>query len=166
MKNLTAESLKLTNHFDFQGIFISGNNGATWESYNNGIENLNITRLKMNHTNPGNLFAGTKDGGVWMTALKENATYISIIKKPDIPFYIYPNPNNGTFNIVSYSDSALKGNLKIISLLGEVIYSDNNLEIDSNSTYELNINNVIPGNYILTFKSDKLIINRKVIFIK
>ena len=101
-----------------------------------------------------------------MTSLNKVITFAPILQKPEISFNIFPNPNNGTFNIITNSDSELKGTLKIINFLGEVIYSKNNFEINSNKTYELNINNLTPGNYIITFTDDKLIINRKVIFIK
>ena len=50
------------------GVYSSDNGGITWNAYNNGLDKLKITTLKINAANPGKLYAGTLDGGVWITS--------------------------------------------------------------------------------------------------
>ncbi len=149
-----------------QGVFVSADGGTTWDSFNEGLKKSNITRLRLTDSNPRNLYAGTEDGGVWVTTLKKETTAVSILHNPEISFNIFPNPNNGTFNIITDCNSELKGNLKIINFLGEIIYLNSNVRIGSKKAYEISIDKVTPGNYVLTFTDDKLMINRKVIFVK
>jgi photosystem II stability/assembly factor-like uncharacterized protein len=52
-----------------EGVFSSNDGGLTWESYNNGLEKLSITKLAISETNANRLFAGTMSGGVWSTEL-------------------------------------------------------------------------------------------------
>ena len=149
-----------------QGVFVSEDGGSTWNSFNEGLKKSNITRLRLTDSNPRNLYAGTKDGGVWVTTLKKDASSNTILQKSKISFSIFPNPNSGRFSIITNSNTGLKGSLRITNFLGEVIYSESNLEINPNEAYELNFDNITLGSYILTFANDKLIINRQVIFIR
>jgi photosystem II stability/assembly factor-like uncharacterized protein len=149
-----------------KGVYVSEDGGSTWNSFNEGLKKSNITRLRLTDSNPRNLYAGTEDGGVWVSTLQKDVTSVTNLQKPDISVAIFPNPNNGRFSIVTNCETGFNGRLKIIDFSGEVIYKDNNIEINSNQAYELNIGNVIPGNYIINFTNDKLIINRKVIFIE
>jgi photosystem II stability/assembly factor-like uncharacterized protein len=55
-----------------QGVFVSEDGGSTWDSFNEGLKKLNITKLKLTDSNPRILYAGTEDGGVWVTLLTES----------------------------------------------------------------------------------------------
>lgn len=145
------------------GIIMSDNNGATWASFNKGLNKLNVTALRMNDSYPRNLYAGTKDGGIWMTMLKGNASFTSIFHEPKISFNIFPNPNDGNFSIIVDGNSEIKGNLKIINILGEVVYFKSNIKINPPKAYEVCIGNVPTGNYILVFTDSKISINKKVL---
>ncbi|MDF1576751.1 MAG: hypothetical protein P1P86_16315 [Bacteroidales bacterium] len=54
-----------------QGVYLSKDGGTTWSSYNQGLERRNIDRLEINQASPGSLYAGTRNGGVWITGLAE-----------------------------------------------------------------------------------------------
>lgn len=146
-----------------QGVYISEDGGDTWSSFNHGLNKSNITRLRLTDSNPRNLYAGTEDGGVWVTTLKKEVTAVPTLQEPEISFSIFPNPNSGIFSIITSSDAGLKGRLKIVNLLGEVVYSRNNIELGSNNAHEVSVGNIAPGNYILVFTNNKLTINKKVI---
>jgi photosystem II stability/assembly factor-like uncharacterized protein len=146
-----------------QGIFVSGDGGLTWENFNAGIGTLDITRLKINDSYPRNLYAGTKDEGVWKTTLQENATFVPAPHKPEITIGIFPNPNNGTFRITTNAGSELKCEMKVINLLGKVIYADDCFIVYPGSVQVVGIDNVASGNYILVFTNDKFTINKKII---
>jgi len=146
-----------------QGVFISEDGGLTWTSFNRELGTLNITRLKINDSYPRNLYAGTKDGGVWITTIQESATLAPTINQPDFTIRVFPNPNNGTFSITSNADSELRGEIKIINLLGKIVYADNSFYVSPGSDQVVNLDNVSPGNYVLVFTNDGFTINKKVI---
>ena len=105
------------------GVYSSDNGGITWNAYNNGLDKLKITTLKINAANPGKLYAGTLDGGVWITSLTgEIPSGLPVITNQKTEISILPNPNQGNFNIINESNTELKGNIKIVNLMGDVIY--------------------------------------------
>ena len=146
-----------------EGIFTSQDGGLTWESFNNGLGTLNITRLKINDSYPRNLYAGTKDGGVWVSTIQENATFVPLVIEQDININVFPNPSDGTFYITGNADSELRGELKVINLLGRVVYTERHFDIGSGTAQVVSLNGIAPGNYILMFTNNKVTINKKLI---
>ena len=75
-------------------------------------------------------------------------------------FKIYPNPNNGSFEIYMTNLSA-KTEIEILDLNGKIIYKKNTY---SNKNQNINIENICRGVYILKanqngyVKTEKLII--------
>jgi M6 family metalloprotease-like protein len=47
------------------GVYASQDGGSTWTPFNDGLENLDITKLAVSDTNTKVLYAGTSYGGVW-----------------------------------------------------------------------------------------------------
>jgi hypothetical protein len=57
------------------GVFVSPDGGDTWTSFNDGLENLSITKLAISETSPKTIYAGTAYGGVWsISIVEENDT--------------------------------------------------------------------------------------------
>ena len=73
---------------------------------------------------------------------------------------IYPNPTSGEINVSFYNYN--QSNLKIINLLGEVIYRQNISEY-GNQLLTIDLSEFSNGIYILELKNDKDIINEKII---
>ena len=73
---------------------------------------------------------------------------------------IYPNPTSGEINVSFYNYN--QSNLKIINLLGEVIYRQNFSEY-GNQLLTIDLSEFSNGIYILELKNDKDIINEKII---
>ena len=146
-----------------QGIFISEDGGSTWGSFNDGLGTLNITRLKINDSYPRNLYAGTRDGGLWVTTIKKNATFAPVSNIPDLTIDVFPNPNDGTFFIASNAESGLTGEIKVISLLGKMVYVNKQIDLGYKSAQAISLHGIAAGNYILVFTNDKLTINKKLI---
>ena len=75
-------------------------------------------------------------------------------------FEIYPNPNNGSFEI-KMSNISDKVEIEILDINGKIIYKNTS----SNKNQTINIENISSGVYILKanqngyFKTKKLIIN-------
>ena len=73
---------------------------------------------------------------------------------------IYPNPTSGEINVSFYNYN--QSYLKIINLLGEVIYRQNFSEY-GNQLLTIDLSEFSNGIYILELKNDKDIINEKII---
>jgi uncharacterized repeat protein (TIGR02543 family) len=56
------------------GVFYSDDGGMSWSALNEGLENLNITKLALSKTQPKMLYAGTAYGGVWSISLVKTYT--------------------------------------------------------------------------------------------
>ena len=145
------------------GILSSRNGGQSWESFNTGLDPSEITGLKMNDSYPVNLYAGTKDKGVWITELASQASSVPPTFKPEEQLTIYPNPNNGTFSILSGDDRELKGSLQILNLLGEVIHTENDFTVGGKNGHEIVLDHLSAGCYILMFNESRQTITRKII---
>ena len=77
-----------------QVIFLSTNNGASWEDVSNGlIGSDNVISYKWRHN-----FAGVAGGGVWKRPLTEMVG-INNIKIESSELHIYPNPVNSLLAI-------------------------------------------------------------------
>ena len=55
------------------GVYVSEDGGSIWTPLNEGLGNLNITKLAISETEPKTLYAGTAYGGVWSLILEEPA---------------------------------------------------------------------------------------------
>jgi len=51
------------------GVFVSEDEGTTWNPFNEGLGNLSITTLAISASQPRTLYAGTGYGGVWKSPL-------------------------------------------------------------------------------------------------
>jgi len=79
------------------GVFVSQDGGDTWIEFNDGLENLNITKLAISNTQPKMLYAGTAYGGVWSRAFQQYTLTIASSTGGTT------NPEPGTY---SYSSGA------------------------------------------------------------
>ena len=85
------------------------------------------------------------------------------------PMVMFPNPSNGTINIVSDSDLESNTSIRLYAVNGTIVI-DNNVEITKHSQRKISANlssNLPNGVYILEFKNgdqvfrEKLIIHNK-----
>ncbi len=79
----------------------------------------------------------------------------NITEEGSADFAIYPNPNNGTFYVVNGNTDS-KVALEVIDVQGKVVYSGT-YTVAANAQQEVQLNNVVPGMYIV-----KVITNNKV----
>ena len=70
---------------------------------------------------------------------------------------------NGIFSIASNAEVELSGELKVINLLGKVVYMDRQIHMHPGSVRVITIGDMAPGHYILVFTNENLSINRKLI---
>lgn len=146
-----------------QGVFLSEDGGLTWENFNLGLGGMNITNLRINDSFPRKLYAGTKDKGIWITTLQQSSTFSREIQVQEITISVFPNPSNGIFSIASNAESGLSGEIKIINLLGKVVYANAHLDLSPGSPRLISLDNMAAGQYVLLFKSDEITLKNKLI---
>lgn len=76
---------------------------------------------------------------------------------------IYPNPNNGQFNIVALDLDQDNYSMEIRNVLGQVIYSEQLNELSGELTKQLDLSSFGKGLYFLSLKSPNSGIVRKVV---
>ena len=76
---------------------------------------------------------------------------------------IYPNPNNGTFNILSRTDLPGKSHVEIYNLHGQVIYQKVLPAMLKNSSVRINPGDLSSGIYVMKITGDQFVISRKLL---
>lgn len=59
------------------GVFKSVDEGVNWEPFNNKLGVMEISGLKVSHSEPIILYAGTKNGGIWSISIEEDVLIIT-----------------------------------------------------------------------------------------
>ena len=77
----------------YNGVFRGMDNGMTWESYNDGLEELNINTLEVNPNNY--IFAGTNGGSMYRWLITVGVQENTEITAGHGMFFVTPNPAKG-----------------------------------------------------------------------
>ena len=64
-------------------------------------------------------------------------------------FSVFPNPNNGTFNVSFGSESQGKYTMTVTDLVGSVVYAEG-MTLNGSMIREVNLNDLSKGVYMLT----------------
>lgn len=79
-------------------------------------------------------------------------------------FTISPNPSNGVFNLKMDGFETLKmKNLEICNVLGERVYFSDNFQIDTSSTFEIDLTTQPKGIYFICLTTEKGITTQKLV---
>ncbi|OFY87429.1 MAG: hypothetical protein A3F72_04320 [Bacteroidetes bacterium RIFCSPLOWO2_12_FULL_35_15] len=76
---------------------------------------------------------------------------------------IFPNPNNGVFNINYTSDSGNNFTVNIINMIGEVVFTREYSKANFASLFAIDISNIINGVYQVEIKNENNILKSRVI---
>jgi hypothetical protein len=72
--------------------------------------------------------------------------------KNETQFTIFPNPNNGSFNIEINNAKEKNYQLEIFNSLGEIIYSENSFTKNNSIVKQIQLENVAKGIYFIQIK--------------
>jgi len=76
---------------------------------------------------------------------------------------VYPNPSNEIFNIKFNIDRLQNLNIKIINVLGKVVYTEDKQQFIGEYTKQISLDNYGKGVYFLEIETDNGIVNKKLI---
>jgi photosystem II stability/assembly factor-like uncharacterized protein len=129
------------------GVFYRDAGANDWNSYQTGLPNVVVTELEISYNN-NKLWAATFGRGLWNTDLNATTVGISSNSNAKVFLNIYPNPNQGIFNLETNVDNY---NLNIYNMLGELVYDESNI----NSTKKLfDLSNLNNGVYFVKIVSE------------
>ena len=156
-----------TYYFGTNGVFYSSNNGETWESRDEGLENIPVVSFAFD--DEGYLFAGTYTQGVYKS--RDILTGISNVNNTPKPSFLlsqnYPNPFNQATKIdFQIADFGLII-LKIYDLLGREVKTLLKVEMPvGKHAIDFDASDLTSGIYIYQLRSGSYIANRKMILLK
>jgi photosystem II stability/assembly factor-like uncharacterized protein len=152
------------------GVYVSTNNGATWEESDEGLPNsfADIRALSMSSTT---LYAGTLFIGAWERPLTDYLTDV-ISTSDDLPqnFYLsqnYPNPFNPSTSIEFSIPQASFVELKVFDVLGNevVTLAKKNYPAGTYKT-DFNADDLPSGMYIARMTAKNFIQTKKMLLLK
>ena len=141
--------------------------GTSYMASVRGSQHPTDTSLISSTTNPNTsrYLQDNCGSGTWYTVSKAllirmNFGGLSSVVNQDnkFNFDIYPNPSSGEINIISSNTDML--NIELVNTLGQVVYVENDILLDSK---RLDLEHFDSGIYILRIKNSKTIFSRKFI---
>jgi photosystem II stability/assembly factor-like uncharacterized protein len=150
------------------GVYMSLDNGSSWQNINDGLTQTNIRALAINDSI---LFTGTSSGGIWYRPLSQLITSVensSLISPIELTLYQnYPNPFNPSTKISWQSPEGSYQTLKIYDVLGTEIATLVNEERPAGS-YEVNFNasQLSSGIYFYKLQAGSFVSTKKMLLIK
>ena len=133
------------------GIFLSIDNGSTWTQISGSPQWL----LSITVTD-SLIFVGTSNHGAWKRSLSELLKIEE--NNSNTSFIQYPNPSNGKFIINCFDKIS---SISIYNILGEIIYSDNNLSQQKNK--EIDLTKTYKGIYFVKVNNGLQVFTEKII---
>lgn len=136
------------------GVYIYNTISNSWSLFGTGLPNVVVTDLDI-QVSANKLRVGTFGRGIWQVDLLSITTDINEVENNN-NISVYPNPNNGTFNIEIKDISTLK-QVKIIDALGKEVYEN------SSKSNRYAINNISKGVYFIVITLEKNVTYKKII---
>jgi hypothetical protein len=113
------------------------------------------TMAVMFYTNGNENFEG------WTATYNTNAVGVETFSQNNLRINTYPNPVTGILNISLSSDKEEAYKIRIQNLSGQVIYTTNQDNTQSN-TFSVDMSHYVQGVYILTIETGNKLIRRKI----
>jgi hypothetical protein len=128
------------------GVYYKNATMSDWVSYNTSLPNVVVNELEISY-NDGKLWAATFGRGLWKSDLYIS-TSVSNNTIENNNINLYPNPNNGLFEI-KFNGINVKSNsisIQVTDIFGRVVYQTSNQTI-SKSPISIDLTNQSNGVY-------------------
>ena len=76
---------------------------------------------------------------------------------------VYPNPSRDIFNVSFTSESKQTIEVRLVNLVGEIIFIENLENFEGEYTHSFNLSEYSKGIYLLELDTDNGIVNKKLI---
>ena len=86
-----------------------------------------------------------------------------LLAAPVTALEVYPNPSRDIFNVSFTSEKAQTINVKVVNVIGEVVYTENLEEFTGQYTNIVDMNNQPKGVYFLEITTNTGGINKKIV---
>lgn len=83
----------------------------------------------------------------------------------DVALEVYPNPSNGIFTVNIDAANFENAELKVVDMVGKVVYSLDNMTISGEKSIDINLSNNPAGIYFVQIKNEQQNVSKK-IFLK
>ncbi len=144
------------------GVFYMDTSMTKWEPYRNDLPNVEVFDLEINYTT-GQLWAATYGRGTWKSPKHKYTpptTSINSIPLALNVIALYPNPNQGQFEITT-DNATLKETeawVKIVNMNGAIVWRGN---VSFSSNGKASITASLPkGNYVVEVISNNVVFAR------
>jgi len=146
------------------GVYYIDDSMNNWVDFNNGLPNVIVTEMEIQY-NSGKLIAGTYGRGLWKSDLYTGTGIFNNYSNTD-RLEIYPNPNNGVFDLKIESSIDQNITVKVINSLGQLVYNNSFKSNNNIVSSKIDIKNCTQGIYNVIIETNKGITSKKVIIIK
>jgi len=146
------------------GVWFKDNTMTEWEPFGDGLPNVQVTEIEVTEKFK-KVRAATYGRGIWEADTKNdliNNLSINSFSDESQSINIYPNPNNGNFN-VKYPENMELKNYSVVDIQGKILTSGSG---NSGNTLTIDISKFEPGVYILNAETNKGNFKRKIIYHK
>jgi hypothetical protein len=126
--------------------------GQTYRAQGRTFCDLNITSYRSDWTSP--MF--WTQPGVLPSKIEGESASIENLN-------VYPNPSSDIFNISFVSDKIQNLNIKIVNLIGEVVYVEGLEKFVGEYTKQVNLNSFTKGVYFLEITTNDGVVNKKIV---
>jgi photosystem II stability/assembly factor-like uncharacterized protein len=124
------------------GVYYINDTLTSWVLYNDNLPNVIVSELDI-HYGDQDLYAATFGRGVWKTDLEaETSPNISVpeISLNVVNLEVYPNPNEGSFELLIEGYQGDNLALEVIDIMGGRVHSEELTGLNLNYSTSLNLN--------------------------
>jgi hypothetical protein len=76
---------------------------------------------------------------------------------------VFPNPSSGIINLQMESLNSEIVDIKITNINGQVVFNENNIEVNSSLKKKIDLNTAVDGVYTIFIKGDNYVVDKKII---
>ena len=139
------------------GIYYIDDRISDWVPFNNGIPNVIVNELEINHVD-GNIYAGTYGRGLWASPKFDGNLSIADFDAAN-SFQIFPNPSSDRLNIAMENQNAV--DIRMFDTLGKLVVYQR--DVDISGTHTIAVDQLRAGIYFVRVSTSEGTLTQKFI---